>query len=163
MHAAAAVTSRHSGEWPPLWRRRRECPWTDRTFLAGLLMFSFLILKNFSQVFGSWPMWSMLPFWVRRLSSPRVMSNLFAPNLQHLKGNWRQPVRDGQKWIRQRGMGIVINTYLCGSCAHVWARPDKGTVVDSTHLLHKCKDPDPAFCKRNSNRHMRRGLLSGRG
>lgn len=47
--------------------------------------------------------------------------------------------------------GTCRDTYLCGSCVHVWARPDKGTVVDSTHLLHKCKEPDPAFCKRNIN------------
>lgn len=49
-------------------------------------------------------------------------------------------------------VGTCGDTYLCGSCVHVWARPDKGTVVDSTHLLHKCKEPDPAFCKRNINK-----------
>lgn len=68
-HAVIAVTWRHSGVSPPLWLKRRECPWTERTFLTGLLMLSFLILKNFTWVLGNQPLWSLLPFWMRRLCS----------------------------------------------------------------------------------------------
>lgn len=84
---------------------------------------------------------------------PRVARSLFTPNLQHVKRNWRQRVHGQWNATRRSTQaGTCRDTYLCGSCVHVWARPDKGTVVDSTHLLHICKEPDPAFCKRNINK-----------
>lgn len=90
LHATSAITNRHSGESPPLWLRRREYPWTDRTFLTGLPMFSFVILKNFSRVLGNRPLWSCFHF---KCDVCVPLGGLFTPNLQHVKGNWRQRVR----------------------------------------------------------------------
>lgn len=92
LHAVTAVTYRHSGESPPLWLKRCEYPWTKRTFLTGLLMFSFLILKNFSWVLGSLP-----PTPPCRLCFLQAARGLFTPNLQHVKRERRKRVGGERK------------------------------------------------------------------
>lgn len=124
-------------------------------------MFFFLILKNFSWVLGNQPLWSLLLFQTRCLCSLgwRTAYSLQIYNTRKEIGGSESTLRRKAMWRSTRA-ATCRDTYLCGSCVHVWARPDTGTVVDSTHLLHKCKEPDPAFCKRNISKCERTGALS---
>lgn len=129
-----------------------------------------------------WQPASVVPYFTVSPTSafPRVAHGLVTPTLQHSKRNWlpRLPavvifdrsntVNAVQRhWPTHKTMICCTHkhtqthrrtfkhtsTYLCGSCVHVSGRPNRGTAVDSTHLLHKCKDLVPAFCQKETKTH----------
>lgn len=159
--AACAVTYRHFGKWTPLMK-----PELRRAFLLDYLCSPFFLLKNFLCVLGNQLLWLCISLWIQRLHSLRYHTAYSLPNLQHVKRNWLQRLpaavihkRSNPVSTAHRSSSSVCilcthikhtSTYLCGSCVHVWGRPDRGRAVDPTHLLHKCKDPDPAFCQKET-------------
>lgn len=70
--------------------KRRESSWTEKTLLVGLLVFSFLLLKNFLCVLGNQLLWLCISSWIQPLHSLRSHTAYSLPTLQHVKRNWLQ-------------------------------------------------------------------------
>ena len=113
-------------------------------------------------------------------ASPGVARGRFTPTLQHVKRNWLQRRPAVVIWDQSNTVSAALKrgttrrnmycththththewtlthtcTYLSGSGVHVSGRPDRGTTVDSIHLLHKCKGPVPAFCQKETETHI---------
>lgn len=70
--------------------KRRESSWTEKSPLVGLLVFSFLLWKNFLCVLGNQLLWLCISLWIQPLHSLRYHTAYSLPTLQHVKRNWLQ-------------------------------------------------------------------------